>query len=149
MPDGAPGIILGDNVSGRDTLHASRYFQPSFLDIPDIWANALWAVSPVAQSSNSALYFYPPLFLPDTIISQTTLPVGCVHPPHVHEDTKVNRYLHNLIRIHDFCCACLFDISMDNHPLTITEWCAALWGDYKLWSSIHAGGQGSNMCHTK
>ena len=145
LPGSGPGPKFGG-----DTAHPSRYLLLSpFLDIADIWADALRSVSPVPQTLNSALYFYPPPFLLDTVTSKSSLPKGCVHLERAREDTKVDRYLHNLIRIRDFCRARLFDISMDNRALTISEWRAALWGDYQRQTSVRAGGQGSEARRAK
>ncbi|KAI1782324.1 hypothetical protein LXA43DRAFT_1104268 [Ganoderma leucocontextum] len=133
-----------------DIPHPARHLLLSpFLEIPDIWVDAIRAVGSVPQTSHSALYFYPPPFLLDTVASKETLPKGCIHPERARDDTKVNRYLHNLIRIRDFCRARLFDISLDNRPLTIGEWRAALWGEYLPQTSVRAGGQGSDARRAK
>ncbi|KAI1782276.1 hypothetical protein LXA43DRAFT_1104422 [Ganoderma leucocontextum] len=136
--------------SGGDTAHPSRHLVLSpFLELPQIWAEALRSVSPVPQSNNSALYFYPPPFLLDTLTCKSSPPKGCVEPDRAREDTKVDRYLHNLIRIREFCRVRLFDISMENRALTISEWRAALWGDYQPQMSVRAGGQGSDARRAK
>ncbi|KAH9885581.1 hypothetical protein C8Q73DRAFT_749167 [Cubamyces lactineus] len=49
---------------------------------------------------------------------------------HIRRDDKVFRYLHNLVRIREFCRARLFDPTVDGKALSIAEWRSALWGDY-------------------
>ncbi|KAI0649156.1 hypothetical protein C8Q79DRAFT_904716, partial [Trametes meyenii] len=88
----------------------------AFYSVPDTWARALEAASPVPISPASALYFYPPPFLLDTVAARS--------------DVKIARYLHNLVRIRWFCRARLFDPSMSSQPLKIGEWRVALSGDY-------------------
>ncbi|KAI0675893.1 hypothetical protein C8Q78DRAFT_963409 [Trametes maxima] len=96
------------------SLHPSRSWTSSpFYSVPESWARALRSVSPVPQPVSSVAYFYPPPFL---------------------LDTKVHRYLHNMVRIRKFCRTRLFDPTMTSHPLTISEWRAALWGDYAVQS---------------
>ncbi|PIL28190.1 hypothetical protein GSI_09727 [Ganoderma sinense ZZ0214-1] len=137
-------------MAAGDTTHPSRQLLLSpFVELSGVWEEALRAGSPVPQSTNSALYFYPPPFLLDTVVSKSVLPKACEHADRAREDTKVHRYLHNLIRIRDFCRARLFDVSMDNRALTIGEWRAALWGDYQPQSSVRAGGQGSDARRAK
>ncbi|KAI1785016.1 hypothetical protein LXA43DRAFT_900642 [Ganoderma leucocontextum] len=130
--------------------HPSRSLLLSpFVEIADIWVEALRAIGPVPQTPNSALYFFPPPFLLDTVASIETLPPGCIHPERARPDAKVNRYLHNLVRIREFCRTRLFDISLENRPLAIGEWRAALWGEYLPQTSIRAGGQSSDARRAK
>ena len=121
--------------------HPSRCHVPSaFVDIPQIWDEELRSARPVlSQTPDSALYFFSPPFLLDTVPSIDIVPPGCVHPDRLRGDAKVNRYLHNLIRIREFCRTRLFDVSLENRPLTIREWRAALWGDYNPQTSTKAG----------
>ncbi|KAI1783819.1 hypothetical protein LXA43DRAFT_1102080 [Ganoderma leucocontextum] len=142
-------VAAGPPVSAG-FAHPSRYLVlSSFVDISDIWIEALRAAGPVPQTPNSALYFFPPPFLLDTVTSMDSLPPGCVYPDRARADAKVSRYLHNLVRIREFCRTRLFDISLDNRPLTITEWRAALWGEYLPQTSIRAGGQTSDARRAK
>lgn len=115
------------------TLHSSKSFTPSpFYDVSSVWASALRDVSPVPRTPNSAKYFYPPPFLLDTVSSVAGLPRPCQHPEYARSDEKVHRYLHNLVRIREFCRVRMFDGTIDKEPLTIAEWRAALWGDYEV-----------------
>ncbi|KAI1786183.1 hypothetical protein LXA43DRAFT_1065274 [Ganoderma leucocontextum] len=115
------------------SLHSSKYFTPSpFYDVPPVWVSALQAVSPVPRTPNSARYFYPPPFLLDTVSSAARLPLSCQHPEYARPDEKVHRYLHNLVRIREFCRVRMFDVTVANEPLTTMEWRAALWGDYQV-----------------
>ncbi|KAI1795368.1 hypothetical protein LXA43DRAFT_1091016 [Ganoderma leucocontextum] len=126
--------------------HPSRYLLLSpFVDISEIWIEVLRAAGPVPQTPNLALYFFPPPFLLDTVTSMDSLPPGCVYPDRARADAKVSRYLHNLVRIHEFCRTRLFDISLDDRPLTITEWRAALWGEYLPQTSIRAASGKSDL----
>ncbi|KAI1788224.1 hypothetical protein LXA43DRAFT_974933 [Ganoderma leucocontextum] len=130
--------------------HPSRRLILSpFIDISEIWIEVLRVVGSVPQTPNSALYFFPPPFLLDTVMSMDSLPPGCVYPDRARADAKVSRYLHNLVRIREFCRTRLFDISLDNRPLTIMEWRAALWGEYLPQTSIRAGGQTSDARRAK
>ncbi|KAI1782415.1 hypothetical protein LXA43DRAFT_1104101 [Ganoderma leucocontextum] len=114
------------------TFHPSKSFTPSpFYDVSPVWTTALRAVSPVPRTLNSAVYFYPPPFLLDTISSVAALP-QCAHPEHARSDKKIHRYLHNLVRIREFCRVRMFDVTIANQPLTTAEWRAALWGDYQV-----------------
>ncbi|RPD52095.1 hypothetical protein L226DRAFT_449240, partial [Lentinus tigrinus ALCF2SS1-7] len=103
-----------------------------FYQLPAAWEAALRAVSPVPLSVSSAVYFYPPPFLLDTISSLAPLADDCEHPQHARSDEKVHRYLHNLVRIRRFLRARIFDPSLSHEPLSISEWRAALWGDYQM-----------------
>ncbi|TBU45984.1 hypothetical protein BD309DRAFT_859046 [Dichomitus squalens] len=98
--------------------------------VPKPWVLALSATSPLKEMPNSALYFYPPPFLLDTISSVAGLFPNCPHPDRARIDEKAHRYLHNLARIREFCRTRLFDESMGNRPLSIGEWRSALFGDY-------------------
>ncbi len=113
--------------------HPSKSYVPSpFYDLAGSWATALRSVSPVPRTAGSALYFYPPPFLLDTISSVAALPAHCPHPEFARTDEKIHRYLHNLVRIRRFLRARLFDPTLSHDPLTIAEWRAALWGDYDM-----------------
>ena len=126
-------------------IHPSRSFVLSpFVELPQVWSQALRNAGPVPQTPNSALYFFPPPFLLDTVPSIHSLPPGCDYPDRARADAKVDRYLHNLIRIRDFCRARLFDISLESRPLTVRGWRAALWGDYHAQTSRRAGEQTSD-----
>lgn len=120
------------STSSTTPVQPAKTFTPSpFYKVPPVWKAALQAVSPVPQSNLSALYYYPPPFLLDTISTPTSLPF---HPgaqaEHVRIDLKAARYIHNLVRIRPFLRMRLLDPSMAPKPLTIAEWRAALWGDY-------------------
>ena len=131
-------------------LHPSRCLVPSpFVNVADVWADALRAASPVPQTPNSAVYFFPPPYLLDTVVAADLPPPGCAYPDRMRVDTKVDRYLHNLLRIREFCRTRLFDVSLDNRPLTISEWRAALWGDYLPQTSVRAGGEGADARRAK
>ena len=121
----------GSGAQQSVLLHPSRNYVPSpFSDVPPAWVTALSAVSPVKEMPNAALYFYPPPFLLDTVSTIAGLPPNCPHPDRARIDEKAHRYLHNLARIREFCRTRLFDQSLGNRPLSISEWRAALFGDY-------------------
>ncbi|TBU21336.1 hypothetical protein BD311DRAFT_678629, partial [Dichomitus squalens] len=130
--------------------HPSRSLVLSpFVELPAVWAEALRAAGTIPPSPNSALYFFPPPFLLDTVVSAATGSAGCAHPDRARVDSKVNRYLHNLLRIRQFCRTRLFDLSLNNRPLTITEWRAALWGDYLPQGSVRTSGTGADARRAK
>ncbi|PIL27282.1 hypothetical protein GSI_10429 [Ganoderma sinense ZZ0214-1] len=132
------------------TRHPSRTFLPSpFCDPAHVWAAALRSASPLPQTCNSALYFYPPPFLLDTVCAKAPVPEGNAHPERARVDEKVARYLHNLVRIREFCRARLFDKTLSSKPLSIGEWRAALWGDYNPQTSVRAGGTTSDARRAK
>ena len=140
-------VIATDPTSFEHPLHT--FILSPFVEVLDLWADALHTVSPVPQNHNSALYFFPLPYLLDTICSTTEAPSGCWHPDRACIDTKIHQYLHNLICIRAFCRLCLFDISLDNQPLSIVEWHAALWGNYLPQSSVCAGGEGAEAHRAK
>ncbi|KAI0715611.1 hypothetical protein C8T65DRAFT_707531 [Cerioporus squamosus] len=114
-----------------DLPHPSKSYVPSpFYDLVGSWENVLHSVGTVPHSSSSALYFFPPPFLLDTVSSIAPLPTECLHPECVRADEKTHRYLHNIVRIRRFLRARLFDPSLVHKPLSITEWRAVLWGKY-------------------
>ncbi|KAI1798446.1 hypothetical protein LXA43DRAFT_31282 [Ganoderma leucocontextum] len=130
--------------------HPSRSFLPSpFCEPAPVWTAALRSVSPVPQTSNSALYFYPPPFLLDTVCAKAPVPENSAHPERARVDEKAFRYLHNLARIREFCRARLFDKTLSSKPLSITEWRAALWGDYEPQTSVRSGGTTSDARRSK
>ena len=138
----APDHVIAMDPTGFE--HPLRIFIPSpFVEVSDLWADALRTVSPVPQNHNSALYFFPPPYLLDTIRSTMEAPSRCPHPDRACIDTKIHQYLHNLIHICAFCHLHLFNISLDNRPLSIVEWCAMLWRNYLPQSSVCAGGEGA------
>ena len=115
------------------TPHPSKSFTPSpFYEDYPVWATALRACSPLPRTANSAVYFYPPPFLLDTVCDEASLPPTCSHPEYARVDEKVTRYLHNFVRIREFCRLRLFDVTIAHEPLTIAEWRSALWGDYSI-----------------
>ncbi|RDX46209.1 hypothetical protein OH76DRAFT_1457272 [Lentinus brumalis] len=117
----------------REPPHPSKCYVPSpFFHLPCAWENALRSVGTLPRAASSALYFYPPPFLLDTVSSVAVLPSDCPHPEHARTDEKVHQYLHNLVRIRRFLRARLFDPSLSHEPLAILEWRAALWGDYAI-----------------
>ncbi|KAI0356811.1 hypothetical protein OH77DRAFT_1476993 [Trametes cingulata] len=109
---------------------ARVYLRSPFYAIPSAWEHALRECSPLPRGTTPALYFFPPPFLLDTISPLAPAPADRPDDVLLRNDPKIARYLHNLVRIRRFCRARLFDPSMSSHPLTITEWRAALWGDY-------------------
>ena len=128
-PSQCPGAL--SPPPGAPHLHPSKSFTLSpFYAIPPVWATALQAVSPIPRAMTSATYFYPPPFLLDTVSTIAGLQPGCAHPERARQDEKVHRYIHNFVRIREFCRARLFDVTIANEPLTIAEWRTALWGDY-------------------
>ena len=146
------GTSSADHSSLKSSVpqHPSRSFLPSpFCEPAPVWTAALRAASPVPQTSNSALYFYPPPFLLDTVCARAPVPEGYTRPEHARGDEKVNRYLHNLARIREFCRARLFDKTLSPKPLSIAEWRAALWGDYEPQASVRAGGTTSDARRAK
>ena len=125
------GIADAGSLAAPDG-HPARTFMPSsLLDMPEAWNAALRRASPVAHSNNASLYFYPCPFLLDCVGEGDPMPPWLPHPQHARVDTKVNRYLHNLVRIRLFCRSRLFDATLSNNPLSIAEWRTALWGDYQ------------------
>ncbi|EJF59526.1 hypothetical protein DICSQDRAFT_171926 [Dichomitus squalens LYAD-421 SS1] len=130
--------------------HSARCLVLSpFVDLTAVWADALRAVSPVPPTANSALDFFPLPYLLDTVSDAVTPTPGCAHQDRVRVDGKVHRYLHNLLRIREFCRARLFDVSLDNRPLTIAEWRTALWGQYLAKSSVRNGAEGADARRAK
>ncbi|KAI1786194.1 hypothetical protein LXA43DRAFT_1111471 [Ganoderma leucocontextum] len=121
---GTPAAPAGD-------AHPSKTFTPSpFYDVAPVWATALQAASPLGRAG-AASYYYPPPFLLDTVSSAAPLPTQCAHPECSRTDEKVHRYLHNFVRIREFCRTRMFDITITSEPLSIEEWRIALWGDYE------------------
>ena len=130
--------------------HPSQSFLPSpFCELAPVWVAALRSVSPVPQTSNSALYFYPPPFLLDTVCAKAPVPEKCTYPERARVDEKVARYIHNLARIRKFCRTRLFDKTLTSKPLLIAEWRAALWGNYEPQTSIRARGTTSGARRAK
>ena len=116
-----------------DAPPPSKVFMLSpFCSIPSHWARALKSVSPISRDGPPAVYFYPPPFLLDTVSIHAPPPTATSQEVTIRPDTKIVQYLHNLVRIRRFCRARLFDASMSNDPLTIVEWRAALFGEYKV-----------------
>ncbi|KAI1788106.1 hypothetical protein LXA43DRAFT_975013 [Ganoderma leucocontextum] len=127
---------------GAAPHHPSKSFTPSpFHDVTPVWATALRAVSPIARAMTSATYFFPPPFLLDTVSSAAISCVDCTYPERARRDDKVIRYIHNFVRIREFCRMRLFDVTIANEPLTIAEWRTALWGDYLV--TYHPPSNGS------
>lgn len=119
--------------SPLEQSHPSKTFTPSpWYDVVPVWKHALQDVSPIPRTPSSALYFYPPPFLLDTVSSIAGLPSSSPYPERARPDEKVHRYLHNLVRIRRFLRARMFDPSLAHEPLTISEWRVALWGDYSM-----------------
>lgn len=128
----------------------AKLFVPSpFYSVPTHWADVLREASPVPRVAVSALYFYPPPFLLDTVSSQNLFPADTVALVTPRNDDKVLRYLHNLLRIRRFCRLCLFDPMMSSQPLTIMDWRAALWGDFGGKSKDVSGSNAANLRRTK
>ncbi|KAI0691553.1 hypothetical protein C8Q76DRAFT_634496 [Earliella scabrosa] len=105
-------------IDTRPSLHhPSRQFTLSpFYNIPPAWQRALERAGTLDQPEHSAQYFYPPPFLLDTISTRSF---------------KVPRYIHNLVRIREFCRLRLLELTWSGRPLSIAEWRVALWGDYE------------------
>ncbi|KAH9912049.1 uncharacterized protein BXZ73DRAFT_56620 [Epithele typhae] len=122
---GSPVSTLAEAASGEtasgaalspEERHPSRCFAPpAFVTVPEPWEAALRAVSPLAQPRQSVHYFFPPPFLLDSV-----------------SDVALHQYLHNAVRIRDFCKLRLLDPAVSGEPLTIAEWRAALWGVYEV-----------------
>ncbi|KAI0349250.1 hypothetical protein OH77DRAFT_1432241 [Trametes cingulata] len=138
-----------DSTAALRIQPAKTFVRSPFYSVPDHWAQALVRVSPVPTTPASALYFYPPPFLLDTISPQCPLPPDAVHPDAARTDYKVLRYIHNFLRIRRFCRARLFDPSMSSHPLSISEWCTALWGDYSGKGKAPKGTNGAEIRRAK
>ncbi|KAH9911620.1 uncharacterized protein BXZ73DRAFT_93349 [Epithele typhae] len=116
-------IAVDARPLSAEVRHPSRHFtDPMFVSAPECWRIAQRAISPLPQPRQSVHYFYPPPFLLDTVARDDA--------EGVRRDDKVNRYLHNAVRIREFCRLRLLDIALAGEPLTIAEWRAALWGDY-------------------
>ena len=110
-----------------------REYTPSpFYSIPSIWSRQLQEVGSLPSPSQSVTYFYPPPFLLDTLSSVAEAPVPPITEHAARRDEKVHQYLHNLVRIRDFCRLRLLDPTISGRPMTISEWRAALWGDYQV-----------------
>lgn len=108
--------------------HPSRTFTPSpFSSVAEVWASALQSVSPVAEPPRSAVYFFPPPFLLDSVVEPNLAPPPPTHSGVVRVDRKSPRYVHNWVRIRMFCRMRLFDPSVSNEPLTIAEWLSRCW----------------------
>ncbi|KAI0648455.1 hypothetical protein C8Q79DRAFT_999793 [Trametes meyenii] len=88
-----------------------QYCPSPFFHLSECWARALRLAGVLPQPSSASLYFFPPPFL---------------------LDTKITRYLHNMVRIRLFCRLRLLDPTISAHPLNIWEWRAALWGEYNF-----------------
>ncbi|KAH9941743.1 uncharacterized protein BXZ73DRAFT_41713 [Epithele typhae] len=98
-------------IISPEQRHPARYFTPAiYVTIPEPWAAALKAAGTLAQPRQSVHYFFPPPFLLDS----------------------VHQYIHNAVRIREFCRLRLLDPIVSGEPLTIAEWRAALWGDYQV-----------------
>ncbi|KAI0351071.1 hypothetical protein OH77DRAFT_1524434 [Trametes cingulata] len=138
-----------DSTAALRIQPAKTFVRSPFYSVPDHWAQALVRVSPVPTTPASALYFYPPPFLLDTISPQCPLPPDAVHPDAARTDYKVLRYIHNFLRIRRFCRARLFDPSMSSHPLSISEWRTALWGDYSGKGKAPKGTNGAEIRRAK
>ncbi|KAI0706564.1 hypothetical protein C8Q76DRAFT_601331, partial [Earliella scabrosa] len=130
-------VACDDTSSGRTlkisglSVHPSRQYAPSpFCDSPHAWARALQAQGRLDSPPSSAVWFYPPPFLLDTCSHRAPLPVDVPNPSAAREDEKVSRYVHNLLRIREYCRIRLLDPTICGRPLSIAEWRAALWGDY-------------------
>ncbi|KAI1796665.1 hypothetical protein LXA43DRAFT_1089747 [Ganoderma leucocontextum] len=122
-PVASPSLPAGDP-------HPSKTFTPSpFYDVAPVWATALQAAPPLERSA--AHYYYPPPFLLDTVSSVAPLPTPCAHPERARTDEKAHRYLHNFVRIREFCRMRMFDVTIASEPLSNEEWRVALWGDYE------------------
>ena len=142
---GAPGISSVSN-SAQDqaataivprrpppTGQPFREYTPSpFFAIPPSWTRALQEVGSLASPSQSVTYFYPPPFLLDTLSSVAHAPTPPLTDHPARRDEKVHQYLHNLVRIRGFCRLRLLDPTISGRPMTISEWRAALWGDYQV-----------------
>ncbi|KAH9910924.1 uncharacterized protein BXZ73DRAFT_93508 [Epithele typhae] len=116
-----------------EARHPARSFTPSsFVLIPEPWEAALRSVSPLGQPRHSVHYFYPPPFLLDTVSDMTPSLIPPAGADQLRRDTKVHQYLHNAVRIREFCRLRLLDPLVSGEPLTIAEWRAALWGDYEV-----------------
>ncbi|KAI0644658.1 hypothetical protein C8Q79DRAFT_913086 [Trametes meyenii] len=103
-------------VPAARVQHPSReYIESPFVVLPTPWAWSLRETGVVRQPPARLLYFYPPPFL---------------------LDTKVHWYLHNLVRLRSLCRLRLFEPMVDGRPLTLADWCAALWGDYEVKSLL-------------
>ncbi|KAI0745215.1 hypothetical protein C8Q76DRAFT_607355, partial [Earliella scabrosa] len=125
-----------DSASGSGGPHPSRMYTPSpFYELSPCWMSALRVLGTLRCPSSSVTYFYPPPFLLDTL-PRWRLTINEVKTwDAIRTDDKVPRYLHNLVRIREFCRQRLLDPALPGRPLTIAEWRAALWGDYQPKSS--------------
>ena len=133
QPPAQQNPSLPHRLSASIELHPSKSFTVSaWYNVPPVWEQALRAASPVPRTASSAVYFYPPPFLVETVSSVAGLHSCAPHPERVRVDEKSHRYLHNLVRIRHFLRIRMFDPSLAHEPLTIAEWRAALWGDYSI-----------------
>lgn len=89
------------------------------------WRHALQAVSPLPNPPpRAAVYYFPPAFV------------------FTSAGDKLGRYIHNYAHIRMFCRQRLLEPHFDGHPLKISEWKHALYGDYSVDEpSIEAGRQ--------
>ncbi|KAI0643899.1 hypothetical protein C8Q79DRAFT_1002435 [Trametes meyenii] len=99
-----------------------QYTRSPFFRLSECWEHALRLAGELPQPYRASLYFFAPPFLLDTVSPETTPPC----------DLKIARYLHNLVRIRLFCRLRLLDPTISAHPLTISEWRMALWGEYNF-----------------
>ncbi len=99
-PSSIPIANQGVAATTPEAPHPSKSYVPSpFYDLAACWQRALSSASPVPRAATSALYFYPPPFLLDTVSTIAALPDDCPHPESARSDEKTHRYLHNLVRI--------------------------------------------------
>ncbi|KAI0705710.1 hypothetical protein C8Q76DRAFT_771335 [Earliella scabrosa] len=111
--------------------HPSRQYVPSpFYTPPTPWLQALRGVKTLGPPPQSVVYFYPPPFLLDSVCAAAPLPQTLRGFVGAREDDKIPRYLHNLVRIREYCRLRVLDPRLAGRALTIAEWRAALWGDY-------------------
>lgn len=132
-------------------VQPAKTFVPSlFGEVSSVWEVALRAASPVPRTA-SAFYFYPPPFLMDTIFDAASLQTAPIErAPFARYDKKVNRYIHNFVRIRPFLRARIFDPSLSQEPLSIADWRAALWGDYRPKNHpIRQQGSAGDRCRAK
>lgn len=112
------------------------YYESGFYRIPRAWALALKEVGLVHEANHPALYFYPPPFLLDTVrkceLADGAKPPGARDVDALREDEKAHQYLHHLVSIRKFCRVRIVDETVAGAPLRISEWRAALWGDYSV-----------------
>ncbi|KAH9910550.1 uncharacterized protein BXZ73DRAFT_93670 [Epithele typhae] len=124
----APPRFKPDGTKKRTRRGGRRSNKPSppSVDGTQAGPSTLGALSP--EERHPSRCFTPPAFVavPDPWVAALDAVSPLPQPCH-----SVHQYLHNAVRIRNFCKLRLLDPVVSGQPLTIAEWRAALWGDYQ------------------